>query len=152
MLEIFATLFGGIQPEGLLSRGGGEAAQPARRQEAQRAQHGVRQAPALQAAKQPSQRHPRFGGVFTKTFDDGLKQCSVAGAKQKDLLGPVSAAAKTGAKKVCQAMHAQALHWLQGAASRVRDKASAGHSSAQEQINGGDGFEHAGDRGSARAL
>ena len=120
MLEIFATLFGGIQPEGLLSRGGGEAAQPACRQEAQRAQHGVRQAPALQAAKQPSQRHPRFGGVFTKTFDDGLKQCSVAGAKQKDLLGPLSADAKTGYKKVCQAMHAQALHWLQGAASRVQ--------------------------------
>ena len=115
MLEIFATLFGGIQPEGLLTRGSSEAVLPARRQEAQRAQHAAGQAPALQAAKHLRQRHPRFGGVFTKTFDDGLKQCSIAGVKQKDLLGPISAAAKTGAKKVREIMQAQAMHWLLGA-------------------------------------
>ena len=118
MLEIFATLFGGIQPEGLLIRGSGEAAQAALRREARGAPRAARQAPPRQAAKHPRQRHPRFGGVFTKTFDDGLKQCSVAGAKQKDLLGPVSAAAKTGAKKVREAMPAQAMHRLAPAQSQ----------------------------------
>ncbi len=56
---------------------------------------------SCQPTRKAAPRHPRFGGVFTKTLDDGIKQCSLASAKQNNLLGPVSTAAKPGSK-VCR--------------------------------------------------
>ena len=125
MLEIFAALFRGIQPDSLQrvdTRSPSSTALADRSAQMRSRQPGD---PAPRhAAKKPGQRHPRFGGVFTRVLDDGVKQCSMAGARQSDLLGPVGAAAKAKHKKVRQAMHAQL--WLPASAqpSSVHTEAS----------------------------
>ena len=101
MLEIFAALFKGLQPESLTSQESTGDTQPAHRHSGLQAQRAARPVASRPPAKRGGPRHPRFGGVFTKTLDDGVKQCSLAGAKQSDLLGPVSTVTKAGLSKVC---------------------------------------------------
>ena len=100
MLEIFAALFRGIQPDSLQRVDTRNPSSTPRAGNAQHAQPAARDPAPRHAAKKPGQRHPRFGGVFTRVLDDGVKQCSMAGARQSDLLGPVGAAPKRGKSKV----------------------------------------------------
>ena len=102
ILEIFAALFNGLQPDSLAGQGSAHSLRPGHRCSGRPAHPAARPAAPRSLARRGGPRHPRLGGVFTKTLDDGVKQCSLAGAKQADLLGPVSSATKTGCSKVCR--------------------------------------------------
>lgn len=94
-------MFRGIQPDSLRNKDSSGIRQTAARQAGRQAQPTARAVVSCQPTRKAAPRHPRFGGVFTKTLDDGIKQCSLASAKQNNLLGPVSTAAKPGSK-VCR--------------------------------------------------
>ena len=101
ILEIVAALFKGLQPESLVGQESVRTLRSGHRHSSQQAQPATKPAAPRPLARRAGPRHPRFGGVFTKTLDDGVKQCSLAGAKQDDLLGPVKTVAKAGVSKVC---------------------------------------------------
>ncbi len=101
ILEIVAALFKGLQPDSLVRRESARTLHSGHRHSSRQARPAGKPAAPRPLARRAGPRHPRFGGVFTKTLDDGVKQCSLAGAKQDDLLGPVSGVAKAGVSKVC---------------------------------------------------
>lgn len=101
ILEIVAALFKGLQPDSLVGQESAHTLRSGHRHSSRQARPAGKPAVPRPLARRAGPRHPRFGGVFTKTLDDGVKQCSLAGAKQDDLLGPVSTVAKAGVSKVC---------------------------------------------------
>ncbi|CAL5223392.1 g5900 [Coccomyxa viridis] len=99
ILEIVAALFKGLQPDSLVGQESAHTLRSGHRHSSRQARPAGKPAVPRPLARRAGPRHPRFGGVFTKTLDDGVKQCSLAGAKQDDLLGPVSTVAKAGVSK-----------------------------------------------------
>lgn len=105
LLEIFTALFDHVDAEVLrMHQPKAAAAQKTAPKVVHQPMTAPHQRPRLAHTCALMQRHPRFGGVFTKKADGGRAQCSIGRPTSQDPLGPVAPVIRASKTVHCLAM------------------------------------------------